>query len=216
MEQQPPVLEVRRVTKPPALAGVTPAPSMLRRDGLAVDVLEGLPAPLVRARVRSLTTDAIHEDPAPRAGSLRFAGRTITGQPVTITALEHRAITDEGGESPVERSHRHAGALPQLGVGERPSVPQGRDHPIPVPHVYTPVLFAPSSIALLRYSLGALSVVEKVVEDRMRGRVWPLPVRDHNGRSDGRCRQKWNYEYGTGKSSKNARKQERTRRLQKP
>ena len=30
----------------------------------------------------------------------------------------------------------------------------------------------------------ALSVVEEVVEDRMRGRVWPLPVGDHNGRGD--------------------------------
>ncbi len=34
--------------------------------------------------------------------------------------------------------------------------------------------------------------------------------------NNGRCRQKWNYHHGTGKSSKNARKQARTRRLQKP
>lgn len=27
----------------------------------------------------------------------------------------------------------------------------------------------------------ALQVVEEIVEDRMRGHVWPLPVRDHNG-----------------------------------
>jgi hypothetical protein len=130
----------------------------------------------------------------------------------------------------------------------------------------------------------ALSVVEEIVEDRMRGRVWPLPVGDHNERGDfvghkqgwafdsllgamwlqmmwlmlgqsrrcescgrlldvhteqeldggagvssdgkrkarsdrrfcdARCRAKWNYHHGNGRSSKNARKQQRTRLARK-
>jgi hypothetical protein len=84
-------------------------PPMLRRDGPAEDVLERLAAAFVRARVRPLAAGAIHAHAASRAGLLRFTRRTITGQPVTITALEHRPFTNQGGERPVERSCRNIG-----------------------------------------------------------------------------------------------------------
>ena len=91
---------------------------MLRRDSPAVDVLEGLAAAFVRARVRPLTAGAIHETPAPCAGFLRIACRTITGEEVIITGLEHHPISDQGGERPVERPHRHVGGRLYIGVGE--------------------------------------------------------------------------------------------------
>jgi hypothetical protein len=98
---------------------VTPPSSVLRRDGPSVDVLEGLATPLVRLGVRSAAARTVEEKAAPRAGFLSFDGRTIMGQPVTIAVLEHHAITDQGGERPVERSHRHARGRLDVGVGQR-------------------------------------------------------------------------------------------------
>jgi hypothetical protein len=66
-----------------------------------VDVLERLAAAFVRLGMRTVAAGAVHESAAPRAGFLRFDGRTITGQAVTIAVLEHRAIADQGGERPV-------------------------------------------------------------------------------------------------------------------
>ena len=66
-----------------------------------MDLLERLAAAFVRGRVRPLAADAIHETPAPRAGFLRFARRTIAAEAVTITTPVYRAITDQGGERPV-------------------------------------------------------------------------------------------------------------------
>jgi hypothetical protein len=66
-----------------------------------VDVLERLTAAFVRLGVRTVAAGAVHESAAPRAGYLRFACRTITGQAVTIAALERHPITDRGGERPV-------------------------------------------------------------------------------------------------------------------
>ena len=138
MEQQPPVLEVRRVTKPPALAGVTPTSSVLRRDGPPVDVLQRLAACLVGSRVRPVAARAVHANAAPRAGCPRFACRTINGQPVTIASLEHRPMADQGGERSVERSHRDAGGRLDVGVGERRQrrTPEHLDDLLSVAHGY--------------------------------------------------------------------------------
>ena len=94
-------------------------PSMLRRDGPPMDVLQRLPAALVRLRVRPLAAHTVYEYPAPHAGFFRLARQTITGHTVTITSLKHRAITNQGSERPVERSNRDTGGRLDVRVCQR-------------------------------------------------------------------------------------------------
>ena len=86
-----------------ALAGMTHPPLLLRSDGPIVNVLERLAACLVRLRVRPLAARAVHANAGFYAAFLGFDGRTITGQPVTITAPEHRTFADQDGERPVSK-----------------------------------------------------------------------------------------------------------------